>query len=487
MTVFLLLYTSRVIYIALGIRDFGIYSLLGGAIAICGFINTAVGVSTQRFLSFEMGKNNIDGINQTLNASILIHGGIGLIVVILTETVGLLLFSNLTIPLDRMNAAFWSYQALVVGFTVSIVTGPFLALINAKEDMHILVVIEITDIIVRIFLAFIISVIPYDRLISFSFLTVLFSIIDLIAIIFICNQRYKISGLKKDNDTSLIYRMISFSGWNLFGAIAMVGKNQGLALILNMFHGVTVNASYAIANQVSGQLTSFSQSAIRAVNPQITKSFSLGDLEQMYTLVFRSSKFVFFVLFTISITVLFETKLIMSAWLGDVPIYTIAFCRLIIVNSIIDVISFPLMSAIQATGKINRYTSVIGLVLLSIIPISYYLLKANMNPTAILFSMIVITVIALFIRIEFARQLIGLSRIRWMYSVVFKLLPIVLLTLLPVFLINNYMISGVYRFVVICIVVGAVSTISFLIFGLDIYERKYFINKANSYLKNSKC
>jgi len=293
LSVILLLYTSRVIFRSLGVSDFGIYNLLGGTIALCGFLNASISVSTQRFLSFEMGRKNWGAVHQVFNTSVVIHASIALLVIVIAETIGSFLVRHLDIPIARHNAAFWSFQALIVNVAASMVMGPFQALMNAHEDMYILSGFEIGDVLLRVGAALVLPFLNYDRLIAYAILLVLISLLDFLVIFVICKMRYKLSGIGTMVDRNVLFKLLGFSGWNVLAALAMLGKNQGLAIILNMFHGVLINAAYAIANQVSGQLMTFSQSVVRATNPQITKSFSAGNMEEMFALTFRCSKVAF--------------------------------------------------------------------------------------------------------------------------------------------------------------------------------------------------
>ena len=72
-TMLVSLYTSRVVLSALGVEDFGIYNVVGGIVVLFSFINSAMTLSTQRFLNFELGRENIGEAQKVFAASLNIY------------------------------------------------------------------------------------------------------------------------------------------------------------------------------------------------------------------------------------------------------------------------------------------------------------------------------------------------------------------------------------------------------------------------------
>ena len=52
------LYLARAVLLALGVEDFGIYSLVGSVVSMLSFLSSSMSVSTQRFLSYHLGKGD---------------------------------------------------------------------------------------------------------------------------------------------------------------------------------------------------------------------------------------------------------------------------------------------------------------------------------------------------------------------------------------------------------------------------------------------
>src|SRR5690606_19187667 len=131
------------------------------------------------------------------------------------------------------------------------------------------------------------------------------------------------------------------------------------------------NAARGIAYQINMAVNQFVQNFMMAVKPQITKYYAEGNILEMQNLVFRSSKFSFFLLALLTMPIIIETKFVLSLWLVEVPEYAIIFTRLILIVALIDSLSYPLMTAAQATGNIKKYQSIVGSVLMLNVPISY--------------------------------------------------------------------------------------------------------------------
>ena len=120
------LYTSRVVLAQLGIKDYGIYNVVGGVVTMFAFLNNCMTTSTQRFMTFELGKGNLQKLKNVFATSLNIHIGIALAVVLLAETVGLWFVNyKLVIPADRLVAANWVFQFAILSFCVNVIQVPY--------------------------------------------------------------------------------------------------------------------------------------------------------------------------------------------------------------------------------------------------------------------------------------------------------------------------------------------------------------------------
>ncbi len=419
LTMVVSLYTSRVILQTLGVEDFGIYNVVAGFVTMLGFLNSAMSSATQRFLAFELGKLDGKDVRGIFSMSLNIHALIALLVFVLGETIGLwFVKTQLTIPIDRIVAAQWVYHLALISFIINIMRVPYNALIIAHEQMKIFAWVSILDVILKLLIVFMLTWFGADKLILYGVLslTVTFSIFIIYWLY--CKYKYVESKFRLYWDKKLFNIMLSYTGWNLWGNIAVVMSGQGINVLLNIFFGPTVNAARAIAMQVSGALSSFVQNLQVAINPQIIKSYAVEDMNYMHRLVCYGAKYNFFLLFFLAMPVLINTDLILNVWLGSVPEYTSIFVKLIIVNILIDCVSAPLMTSAQASGKIKLYQTVVGGLLLLNLPLSYLVLEMGYEAYIVIYVGITLSIFAFTARLLIVKKLVSLPVIEYLKEVV---------------------------------------------------------------------
>ena len=480
LTMAVTLYTSRVVLQTLGVDDFGVYSVVAGFVTMLGFLNSAMASATQRFITFELGKPGAKDVRGIFSMSMNIHIVIALFVLLLGETIGLwFVKTQMTIPADRMIAAEWVFHLALFSFMVTIVSVPYNALIIAHERMSVFAWVSIIDVMLKLLIVFMLSLLGMDKLILYGLLSL--AVVFIVFMIYrsYCHSRFTESRFRLYWDQSLFKIMLSYTGWNLWGNIAAVMSGQGVNVMLNIFFGPTVNAARAIAMQVSGALNSFVRNLQVAINPQIIKSYAAQDMDYMHRLVCYGAKYNFFLLLFLSMPVLINTNIILKTWLGVVPEYSAVFLQLIIVNILIDSISAPLMTSAQATGKIKLYQSVVGGVLLLNLPLSYYLLKIGSEPHIVVFAGIVSSILALLSRLVILKKLTSLPVKLFLQEVIIRSLLITS----TVWVIYYFIFSKTPRtlgFWLDSTVVSLCVLCTIIVFGLDHKEKIFVSQKISS-------
>ena len=484
LTMVVSLYTSRVILNTLGFEDYGIYNVVGGVVSMFTFFNSAMSSATQRFLSYEIGRGDFVQLRKTFNATKIIHIGIAVLIFILAETVGLWFVKTyLVIPAERLEAAIWVYHFSVLSFMVSVIQVPYNATIIAHERMNVYAYVSIIEVTLKLLIVFMLTWITFDKLKIYGILY--FCVVFIIAAIYrlYTRRNFQESRFKVVKDKKLYKTLISYSGWNLFGNIASVAKGQGVNILLNIFFGPVVNAARGIAMQVQTAVNSFVTNFQMAVNPQIIKSYASEEREYMTSLVIRSSKFSFYLLLLLSLPIIIEIDQILKFWLKTVPDYSSIFTILVLVIVLIDCVSGPLMTAIQATGKIKVYQSVVGSLLILILPISYFFLKQGYSPEITLYVNIVISIVALFFRLYLVWKLLEFPVLRFAKEIILKNIIIVLLSLsLPLF-IRYFMEENLIRLIVIVFVTLIWNATIIFVIGLLKSEKAIVIRGLNKIMK----
>jgi len=453
----------------LGTIDYGIYNVVGGIVVMFSFLSGTMATASQRFFAYELGRNDIQQLKKTFSLIIIIYAIIAVIIFLLAETVGLWFLNKMmVIPLERMEAANWIYQFSILSFLVTIMTIPYNAVIIARENMKVFAYVSIVEVILKLAIVYILVWGSFDKLKVYACLMFATTCIVTYTYRKICKRRYEECRFQYFWERDLFKTLISYSGWNLFGAMAGILNNQGINILLNLFFGPAINATRTIAYQINVALNQFVSSFIQAANPQITKYYAANKNKEMQNLVFKSSKFSFFLLFSLSMPLLFETDYILILWLKDLPEYVVIFTRLIVIVALIDTLSYPLMTAAQATGNIKVYQSIVGGFFLLNLPISYYFLKINFPPQTTMYIAIIVAIMCLFLRLRILKTLIGLSVKLFFEKVLLPIIYVAILAnILPLILyslLNESLLRFFYVFVT-----SIVSSV-FVIYFIGLYK-----------------
>lgn len=382
LSMFISLFTSRIILDVLGVVDYGIQNVVGGIIGMFSVLNSSMGGATSRFITFEIGNGDSNKIKNIFSTALTVHIIIALVIVLLGETIGVWFLENkLQIPNERMFAARVIYQFSIIGIFLSITQVPYHAMLIAHERMDVYAKIEILNSLLRIFNIIVISNVKnIDTLILNGILMLSMSTINILI--------YRIYCIRKIPESRYAFRwcwkevkpMLNYSGWDLYGNISVMARTQGVSMLLNMFFGPIVNAASGIATQVQNAVMSFAGNILSAFRPQIVKSYATGDYNRTTYLVINAAKICFVLLLLISLPLMVEMPYILSIWLKEVPEYSVIFCRLTLTFNFLANMSSVVISAIHATGKIKRPSLINGTLYILVIPISYIFYKLDFAP-----------------------------------------------------------------------------------------------------------
>lgn len=478
------LFTSRVVLNTLGVEDYGIYNVVGGIVAMFGFINGSMSSATQRYITFALGKGDKSRLQTVFSTTLQIHTLIAGIIVLLGETVGLwFLYNKMQIPAERMDAAFWVLQASIISTVIMIISVPYNADIVAHEKMSAFAYISILEVMLKLAIVYMLVMFSFDKLILYAFLLLAVQILIRFCYSVYCNKHFEETRYKRVWDKALFKEMTGFAGWSMFGNLSAVLFGQGLNMLLNVFFGPVVNAARGIAVQVQNAIQQFVGNFQMALNPQITKTYAKGELNEMHKLMFRSARFSFFLLFFLSLPVLFETDFILTVWLKTVPDNTIVFLRIMICTSLIYTLSNPLIVANQATGNVRRYQAVCGTILLMILPVSYICLRLGCPAYSVFVVHFLMESLTQMVRMFLLRPLIGI-RIRDYFRYIYLpvLLVIAISVILPTIVYFN-MDDTVMRFLVVGIVCVLSVSVTAYTLGLSRNEQVFVKTKAISLLQ----
>lgn len=480
------LYTSRVVLNSLGVDDYGIYNVVGGVVAMFSVLSGSLSGAISRFLTFELGTGNIENLKKVFSSSITIQLGLALFFILLAETIGLWFLNNkMQIPLERLGAANWCLQFSIITFAINLWSVPYNAAIIAHEEMSVFAYISILEGVGKLLIAFLIAYNPFDRLVFYALLIALLSWIIRIVYTNYCKRHFEECTYHFIYDHSLLMRMFAFAGWNFFGAGSWQLMTQGVNLLLNVYFGVAVNAARGVANQVDMVIMQFVNNFTTAVNPQITKSYAMGDRIYMFSLMFRGAKFSYFLVLFFAIPIICETGYILGLWLGIVPDHAVTFARLALIVSMIQVLSNTMVTAMLATGDIKKYQIIVGGLGMLVFPMAWLFFYLGLPPETAYLSTIIVFICQLLCRLKMLRDMIGLSPMDYLREVLLKIfLVTVLASIIPVMI--TYMLDENFlRLIAVGLSSIICSTTCIWFIGLNYSERQYVvatINKVKSKL-----
>lgn len=478
------LYTSRVVLSTLGIDDYGIYNVVGGFIGMFAFLNGAMAGCTQRYITIALGKGDEQNLKRVFSTCVITHGMIALIVFVLAETVGLwFVLEKLVIPENRMTAAMVVYQCSVVSTMVMIMSFPYNADIIAHEQMSAFAYISIFEAFANLGVVYLLCIGLFDKLALYAFLLLVVKVSVIVVYRIYCKRHFEESVFRWLFDKGLLKEMLSFTGWNLWGGIAGTLMGQGINVLLNIFFGPAVNAARGVAVQVQGAVQMFATNFQTAINPQMMKSYAAGDLHSMHVLLFRSAKFTFMLLLCLMLPLMFEIDVVLGLWLKQVPEYTNIFVCLMLCISMVDAISNPFMTASAATGRVKVYQSVVGGILLTIVPLAYIPLKLGADPYVVFVVHLSIAVVAFVARLYIVSKLINLSIIDYLRNVIVPCFCVGVLSVLISVFIKQMFSQGVLFSICEGVMILLVVVLTSFFLGLTKGERAFVLSKV-SMLKN---
>lgn len=476
-TMFVSLYTSRIVLRALGVDDYGIYGVVGSTVAMFSILSGSLSSAISRFLTFELGRNDKEKLKIVFSTAINVQIVLAIVILLLVETIGLWYVNNkMEIPPDRLFAANWVFQFSIVTFVIGLISVPYNAAIIAHERMSAFAYIGIFEAVAKLLVAYLISVTAMDRLILYGFLLMLIAVIVRLVYGIYCRRKFEECTYLFVYDKKLLKEMTSFAGWNFIGASSSQLMNQGVNLLANNYFGLVVNAARGIATQVDSMLVSFVNNFTTAVNPQITKSYAVGDNEYMYYLIFRSAKFSYFLVMFFAIPIMGETDFLLNLWLDNiVPEHTVAFVRLALVASMIHVVSNPMITAMLATGNIKKYQIVVGGIGMLVLPIAWLFFHWGFPPEMAYMTIIFVFICQLVCRLCLMRSMIGLSIKRFVKEVLLKIAAVSVFAVSIPLILCYCMEDGWQRFLLVGFASVISSGLSIFFIGLGNSERRFFL------------
>lgn len=480
------LYAVRVTLEALGDIDYGVFNVVASVVASLSILTGALTSATQRFLSFHLGKRDFESYSHTFSLLLMSFAVIAGGLVVVGEGIGYFFIEKwLEIPADRISAAYWVFQTSLATFAVGLITIPYTSSIVANERMGAFASFSIAEGGCRLATALILAVYGGDRLILYGVLTALTSIVVLLMSMQYCHLKFRFCKYVWKWDRSIFTKLSSYIGLNLFGSISAMLSSQGQNILLNIFFGPIINASKAIADRIQSVITSFSSNLYMAVNPQMVKSYAVNDLDRCRSLMLKTSKMSFMLVFILAFPLICNMGAILELWLGaqsKAPFMT-SFSKLVLIYCLVMTLEPPITSLIQASGNIKRYQICVGAVTLSYIPIAALTLWLGATPIMTLIVLIAIMAIAQCMRVRIVHDQIGLSYSDYCKTVILPIMKVIIVALPLYWVVSEWTLPGLWIGALCKVAVAGIFgiTVAFLL-GLNSSDRHTIMNLVGSRL-----
>lgn len=472
--IILTLFSARLILEALGVTDFGLYSLLAGVTSMLAFATNALASTTQRFLSYHQGKSNIEQQKDIFANSFYIQLSLGLLTLLILLFLTPYLFDGfLNVPIERLFAAKWTYIIVTVILFVTFLCTPYRAILISHENIIYLTVIDVVDGILKVAFAVALYHITYDRLIGYAIFLLSIQLFNLlsIAIYAICKyEECSIPSIKRVHK-EYIKEISSYAGWNIYNVGCVMGRTQGIAIMINRFFGAAINAAYGLGFQIAGYVNFMSESLMNAIRPQMVRSEGEGNRERMLWLSEEASKFSFFLLSCLAVPCIFEMETLLTLWLGKVPDNAVLFCRMVLMASIVDTLTCGLIIANQAIGNIKQYSLAVNSVKLLTLPATLICIKVGFPILGIAVCYVFFEFLCAMIRLPFVKKNGGLDVVRFVKDVFAKeVIPFSVFVIITAVL-ATYL-NFAFSFILTFAIAIPIYIVTIYLFGITEVERE---------------
>lgn len=465
------LFTAKFALKALGITDYGLFSVLGGIISFIAIFNTIMLSTSNRFIAVAVGRNDVREANEQFNINLVIHIGIAIVTLLIAIPLGdwyIYNYLNYSGDIDDVVNVF---HVSVIGSIISFVGVPFNGLLMAKERFWVFSMTDILSCATKTLIAYILIDHFQNKLIIYAIAIAVFTAYPTIVFAVYCRRKFpELVYLKLSKNKEKYKKVFSFAGWISYGAVATVGKNQGAAILVNLFFNTIMNTALGIANSINSIIITFAQNITKPIAPQITKNYAAGNTERCIQLMVLASKGTFMMMLFISCSFFISPEWLIQLWLGEVPPFVVSFITLLIIDALIDSLNSGISEIIFASGKIKMFQLTINTIRLLAIALAYLLLRSGLEAWSLFYAYIICTSIAFVVRQIVLKRTINIDN-----SVLFKKAYFPCLAIVLLFLPILYLSDSIHPLLKIIIGLSYLSLLIILV-GLTKNERGMIIN-----------
>ena len=478
-SLFISLYTSRLVLKGLGVDDYGVYGVVGGFVSMFSIVTGSLRGAISRFLNFAMGTGDKEEQSNTFALSLNIMAILSLVVVLLTETFGLWFLNNkMNIPAGRETAAFWCFQFSVLASISSFLVVPFTSSIIAHEKMGVFAYIDVGEVVLKFLIALLITFSSgnVDKLILYAAL--------LLAITLTKQMISRIYAMKHFEECRIRWfwgkkkfvEMFSYAGWNFLESTSGTFAGQGVNMVVNVVFGTAVNAARSLSGTVNNSIGIFVNNFVMAIWPQVTQSYASGQHNYMKQLLFRGSKFTYFIMWVIVLPLMLETEFVLGLWLGDYPDHTVNFIRLSLIYNLVSTLQVVLGMGIKATGRIMWRQISFSLLEFLVFLGAFVLLHHGFSPEWSYICLLIAAILQVLVIWVLSKKQLNISISEYFRSVVVPAIIVSVISCSIPVILRFTLPYGWLRFIIVLLISLASSAVCVLYLGCIPSERKMIID-----------
>jgi len=204
-----------------------------------------------------------------------------------------------------------------------------------------------------------------------------------------------------------------YAGWYAFGMTGNLFRYQCLPILVNKYFGPIQNAAVSVANSLASHTTTLSGSLVGAFSPAITNALGAGNTAEAVKLLHRTCKFGTLLVLPFCIPLSIEVSEVMRLWLKNPPEASPVLAIGIMVSLVLEKLTTGHWVAISGNGKMALYQFLIGINFMLSVPICWGMFACGMTVYAVAYSLIIVMIGAVIIRIWLLKRYLGVSSKYW--------------------------------------------------------------------------
>lgn len=468
------LYTSRLVLQVLGADDYGLYSVVGGIVTMLNIMGASMVSTSYRYISVELGKGAAGNPNKVYNTVLVIHIALAVLLIVVGESLGIWYVNEyLNVAAEKIPDARFVLHMSLLATAFTVLSVPANGLIIAREKFMYTSIVEIAALVFKLVLVILLASFAGNKLRAFAVIMAVYSMLMPLCYQIYCRIKDKEIIKWNFNRNKKDYKdVFSFAVWMMVGALAVTGRSQGSAMIINFFFGTALNAAFGLAQQVSRYTGMFSKNLSQAAVPQIMKSYGAGDSQRSMNLTYAISRLSFLIKTFLVVPLVLCMNEILTFWLKEPPEYTNIFATFLLINGLVSVLGAGFDACIQSTGKIVKNQIGYSIINLALLPIIFVLYKMGLPPYINVFVLIACTVATLIFQIYIMSRITDFKLKDYMRMTFVPCMKVLLVTWLPLWgirMLFGSSLAAVLAFVIIAVIWIAVAV---YLVGMTNHERE---------------